>query len=370
MERIDADELERFATGLLGGLGAPDGIAADVAASLTLADVRGHTSHGVLRIPKYAEMIADGALDPTARPAVDHPRPALAAIEGHTAFGQTVGRAAVDALAEGVGAAGVATVGIREAGHLGRIGEWAERVADEGYLFAAWVNTGGGAPSVAPAGTAQRRLATNPVTYAVPTFDALDYPIVVDVATSQVAHGKLFQYEAAGRELPEGWVVGPDGEPLTDPTAALEDGAIRPLGGRVSGYKGTGLAVVAELFAGIAGNAPVMGGIDRPWFSNAAAFVAIDPLAFASRAGIEERVATVAEHVGGTPAHPAVPVGDAAGDEPLLPGEAEHRATERRRAEGVPLPGRVRESLATMAADLGVEETVPAALRADADGDG
>jgi len=362
MERIDADELERFATGLLGELGAPDDVAAEVAASLTLADVRGHTSHGVLRIPKYAEMVADGAIDPAARPAVERPRPALASIEGNTAFGQTVGRAAVDALVEGVEAAGVATVGIREAGHLGRIGEWAEQVADEGYLFAAWVNTGGGVPSVAPAGTAERRLATNPVTYAVPTFDALDYPILVDIATSQVAQGKLYQYEAAGRDLPEGWVVGPDGDPVTDPTTALEDGAIRPLGGTVSGYKGTGLAVVAELFAGIAGNAPVMGGIDRPWFSNAAAFVAVDPLAFASRGEIEERVAAVADQVGGTPDHPDVPVGDAVGDESLLPGEAEHLATEERRAEGVPLPGRVRESLAAMAVDLGIEGTIPPAM--------
>jgi uncharacterized oxidoreductase len=360
MTQIDADELREFATRLLADLGAVVDDAARVAASLVDADRTGHTSHGVLRIPTYAAMIDDGALDPAASPTVTRSGggSATVTVDGNSAFGQLVGHRAADVAVDRARAEGLACVGIRNATHLGRIGQWAERVTDAGLCFASFVNTGGGGLVVAPAGSTTRTFSTNPVTVGVPTFDRLPFPLVLDMATSQVAHGKLEAHESDGRPLPGEWAVTADGEPLTDPGDMGEFregehwGAIRPLGGTTAGYKGTGLAVVAELFAGLVGGAPVVGQRDpESWFSNGGAFLAIDPTRFGDRAELAAAVESLVEHFRAADSHPEVPVGDAAtGDEPLLPGEAEYLTARERDGEGIPLPDEVTEGLAALAA--------------------
>jgi len=363
MTTIDDDRLREFATELLVGLGAPDETARAVATSLVGADLRGHTSHGVLRIPTYGEMIDDGALVPDATPTELREDDTTAVVDGRLAFGQVVGREAVDVLTEKTDAHGVACVGIRNATHLGRIGEWAERLTDEEFAFVSLVHTSGGGLVVAPAGTATRRFSTNPVTYGMPTFDGLPFPLVLDMASSQVAHGKISEYEADGRSVPGEWLVAPDGTPMTDPAEmgsfreGDRQGAIRPLGGTAAGHKGTGLAVVAELFAGLLGGGPVAGQRDPgAWFSNGATFLAMDPLRFGDRETMGEKVATLAAHFRAAESFDSVPVGGGAtGDGPLLPGEAEHRTSQQRSAEGVPLPEDVTAALSDLAADLGVE---------------
>ena len=366
MDRIDAVELEAFAGRLLRELGAPSATAEAVASSLVEADLKGHTSHGVLRIPTYRQMIADGALVPDAEPTMleDTDTGATAVVDGNGAFGQFVGRTAVDALAERASEHGLACVGVRNATHLGRIGEWAERIADRGLCFLSFVHMSGGGQVVAPAGLTTRRFSTNPVTCAVPTFGRLPFPLVLDVATSQVAHGKLDAADADGRDLPSEWAVSPEGEPLTDPAAmgSFREGdtwgAIRPLGGTTAGHKGTGLAVMTELFAGLLGGGPVVGQRDPDaWFTNGACFLAVDPARFGDRERMGDQVEALAAHVRAADAHPEVPVGDAAkSDELLLPGEAEHRTAEANAAEGIPLPERVVEQLTALAAEFGVDD--------------
>lgn len=370
MKRIEPSVLEAYARRLLVAIGATDENAAAVAESLVASDLRGHASHGVLRIPFYERMIGDDVLDPTATPVVESRRGSTASVDGNFAFGQVVGRTAVDLATEIAAETGVAIVGIRNATHLGRVGEWGERVADEGFLFSAKVNTQGGALSVAPAGSVTPRFSTNPIVYGVPTFDALAFPVVFDAATSQVARGKLSEHRAAETSLPAEWVVSPDGEPITDPGSidvlgdSGEGGAIRPLGGTTSGYKGSGLSVVAELFAGVLGQAPVVGQGTGNWFSNAASFVAIDPLAFSSREAVASKVESVARQVRETPNHPNVPVGaGASGDELLLPGEAEHAAAEDRARSGIPVSHGAARELRELAANCGVKDETPDALR-------
>jgi len=365
MVTVDTETLERFARDLLVGMGATADGAGAVAASLVDADCRGHGSHGVIRIPTYARMAADGALDPTAAPAVDDRGPTTAAVEGNLAFGQLVGRAAVPAAVERAREHGAAAVGVRNATHLGRVGEWAERAADAGLVFLAFLNTQGAGLTVAPAGSADRKLATNPVAVGVPTFGELEFPLVLDMATSQVAHGKISRKAAAGESVPPEWTVDGDGDPVTD-AAAFEEGAgaLRPLGGAAAGYKGFGLAVAAELLAGLVGDAPVAGGSDADWFSNAAAFVALDPLRFTSEAGVRERVRALAAHLRDADAATPVSAGAAArevGDGTvLLPGEAEHLTARERRRAGVDLPDGVAADLRAFADDVGAP--VPDAL--------
>jgi uncharacterized oxidoreductase len=334
--RLSPERLEAAVRALIAATGAPEGHANAVAASLVDADLRDHGSHGVIRVPLYAGKVADGALDPAAEPTVEHDGGATLRLDGHHAFGQVVGREMVSLLGERAAEHGVAAVGVRDATHLGRIGEWGERVAEAGLCFAAFVNSQSGGYNVAPAGSADRLLSTNPVCFGVPTFDALPHDVVLDVATSQVAHGKVREKAWIGAEIPEGWAVDDAGDPYTD-AEEFEEGVIGaqlPLGGTVSGYKGTGLAVVADLFAGIFGDGAVAGERDVERSNNAALFLAVDPLRFTSRAGVERRVRTLADHLDAADYEAGPSPGAAArGDRFVLPGRPEYDAHRRNRDE-------------------------------------
>jgi uncharacterized oxidoreductase len=216
---------------------------------------------------------------------------------------------------------------------------------------------------VAPAGSADRRFSTNPIAVGAPTFGALPFPLVVDVATSQVAHGKVEARAAAGEDLPEEWLVGPSGDPFTDADAYRTEGegALLPLGGRSAGHKGTGLAVMSELLAANVSDGWVSGMDDVVW-GNHAAFVAVDLAAFTTEERAAERAAAMAAHVRSADSAAGVGPGDAAaGEGVLLPGEAEHRARRERRAAGVPLSAADAAALCDLARAAGVDD-VPAAL--------
>ena len=363
--RVDPAVLEPFARELLAGVGATDENATQVAESLIESDLHGHTSHGTIRVPWYAGMIEAERLDPAATPLVESEAGSTAAIDGRLAFGQVVGRRAVEVGRRTTAEAGVAVVGLRNATHIGRVGEWAERAADAGLLFAAFANTEGGSQTVAPPGSLDRRMAPNPVAFGVPTFDVLDFPIVLDMATSQVANGKVRELIGTGKSLPADWTVAEGGESVDDPEAFLDGaGAMLPLGGRATGHKGFGLAVVSELFAALVGGGLVAGQSDQEWANNAAAFVFVDPGRFLAREAAAERVRTLAEHIRSAEPAPGVDVGPSAkGEEGLLPGEAERRTAARRRESGVPVTRETADSLLALAEECGVGDAVPDELR-------
>ncbi|QHS18121.1 Ldh family oxidoreductase [haloarchaeon 3A1-DGR] len=358
MPTVDPNELEELARRSIEGYGADPEIAATVAKSLVAADLVGHSSHGVVRVPYYADIVAEGGIDPTAEPTVESAGP-FHQVVGGAAFGQLTGRQAIELLLETTEERGVGVVGIRDSGHLGRIGEWADRVTEEGYLFASWVNLQGGAQRIAPHGSADRRLGTNPLTFAVPTFDALPFDLLLDGATSQVAHGKIIEREGSGERLPEAWTITDSGGPV-ETAEDFENyvGALLPLGGRETGYKGFGLATIAELFAAIVGDGPVSTEPDQNWAGNGGAFIAIDPEQFTTREAIETRVTALAEHI-----RSADTIDDE--DEIVLPGEPEYRTAHRHRQEGLPVEEAVADDLRQLAAELDIESSVPTALRAD-----
>lgn len=351
MPTVSADALEQFARRAIEAYGADAETAETVARSLVSADLVGHTSHGSVRVPYYADLAAEGSLDPTATPTVESAGP-FTQIVGGAAFGQVTGRRAVESLVQTATERGVGVVGVRDSGHLGRIGEWAERVTDEGLLFASWVNLQGGSQRIAPHGTADRRLGTNPMTFGVPVFGALPFNLVYDGATSQVAHGKIIERDGSGERLPEAWTVTESGDPV-EHAAEFEsyEGAMLPLGGRESGYKGFNLATMTELFAAIIGDGPVSTEENQDWIGNGAAFVAIDPTIFTTREEIRTRVEALAQHL-----RSAEPIDD---DEVLLPGEVEYRTAQRREEEGIPVEDAVADRLRTLAADLDIEGALP-----------
>lgn len=361
MVRIEPDELVDFAGALLEGAGAPSGHARDVARSLVGADLRGHSSHGVLRVPLYVQLVGE-SIRPAAEPVVRHREGAVARLDGQGAWGQVVGRRATELLAELAVEHGIGAVGIGGSAHLGRLGEWAERLAAAELASVVLVKSR--SPMVAPAGGVGRLLSTNPICLGLPSFDELEYDVVLDMATSQVAHGKIRDAAAADQPLPDAWTVDTDGGPVAS-AAAFEagDGAIRPLGGEVSGYKGFGLAVMVELFAGIFGDAPVLGQHDAPPGFNDALLVAADPRRFTTRERAAERVAALVDRLRAATYPSTVSAGLAAGgDDARLPGEVEYERARDQERHGVDLADPVARQLGTFAVEQGLEPAIPSAI--------
>lgn len=366
MPTVEPATLREFTEEIVVELGAPPERAADVAASLVSADLSGHTSHGTRRLhSKYAGEVESGRIDPDAEPVVDHGDGVAATVDGQRAFGQLVGRTAVDAAVERAAEHGVGLVGLKRTSHIGRIGEWAERACDADMAFVAFV-CNPGSQWVSPPGSAERRFSTNPVSVGVPSFDALEFDFVVDIATSQVAHGKTRERAAAGHDLGTEWVVDEAGESVRDSRRFDEEeiGAMLPLGGRVAGYKGFGLSVLSELLAANVADGTVSGMDDVIW-GNHAAFFAVDLSRFTSRERTAERAAAMAEYVRASDFSADFGSGVASmGDETLLPGEAEHLARQRNLADGVPVSDADAAALGDLARDLGiVDRAIPAPFR-------
>ena len=356
--RVDAGDLQRFAAALLETTGADGDTAATVAESLVAAELRGHPSHGVQLLPDYLEWAESRHLDPAADPEVVAERGALH-VDGNHGFGHRVGREATAAAVERVDERVAVTVGIRKATHLGRIGWFAEQAAAAGLGFVGFTNMTSGDP-VAPAGSAQRRFGTNPLTFGLPAFDALDHPVVFDAATSQVAYGKLNVRQMGGGEGDPAWTVDADGDPVTDPDRFNETGAgaLAPLGGQQAGYKGTGLMLIAELFAATWSDSPVTPQPDAR-YENAAAFTVFDPLAFTSRAAHEARLVALEEYLDETEYTASVGAGAGTGaDRAYLPGRTEHDTRTAYEREGVPVPVQVCGTLVGLAKGHGVAGAV------------
>lgn len=323
-EPIRPSDLRAFGTTVLGAIGAPSGTARTVAGSLVDADMRGYSTHGVGILPLYAEMVADGAIDPTATPNIDRGADSTVRVDGQTAFGHLTAR---DAVAAGIDLAerkGATVVGFRDASHVGPLGEWARLAAREGIVFLGFANTGGGAKNTAPYGGHERKLSTNPVAFGFPTFGALPFEIVADFATSQVSGSVVRSHLRTGDSLHDEWTTTASGDPVADPAAFMDgEGALLPLGGRVTGHKGYALSVAVELLGGLIGDSAVVGERDPDWLANGGAFVLIDPTRFVDVSRIERRVGALADHL--------------RSETVRLPGEGAHERYRRAADEGVTL---------------------------------
>ncbi|ONK11677.1 Ldh family oxidoreductase [Streptomyces sp. MP131-18] len=320
--RVDAAELTGLAAALLAAAGVPAEPARAVAASLVEADLVGHGSHGVRRLPAYLAAIADGVIDPAAAPVVAARRAATAVIDGRRAFGQLAARRAADELTSLCEefAAGVVTV--RDCNHVGRLGEYAAGLAERGLVAIALSNAD---PTVAPHGGRERRLGTNPLAWALPRAAGRP-PVVMDWATAAVAEGKLGVARARGQSVPPGLLLDAAGAGSTDPADFYRGGALLPFGG----HKGYGLSVVIEIAGGLLSGAgisslPGYGGR----FGTVMIGVRVD--AFVPLDTFRTETESFCAELAGTPL--------AEGHrEVLVPGEPEERARARHLAHGVPLP--------------------------------
>lgn len=368
MPAVDHEELEEFARRVIEGFGTPSDIAGDVASELVGADLRGHGSHGVRRLSSlYQWMVENDQLIPDARPEVVKEGPSVAQVDGHHGWGHAIGRRAAELAIEKAEDNAVAMVSVRNTNHMGRMGAFAEHVADAGLGFVILTNTGGLAPTVAAPGSSDRQIGNNPIAMGVPTYDVVPFSVVLDIAVSQVAHGKIMKRDMAGKSLPEEWAIADSGEPLTDARAFEEgEGAILPLGGTPFGYKGAGLSFANELLVAMASGGAVLGGPDRSEgrVNNSAIFLAFDPEWFSSAAHNRQAVATFVGHLRNIDFRDDIQTGQAWEDHALLPGEPEYHLRMEREADGIPLDEGTLEKLRDVASDYDVDER-PAEFRSE-----
>lgn len=346
MPILSAEVLTPFVERLFVAAGVPEEESRVVTANLVGANLRGHDSHGVLRAPQYVDFVRKGDYRPGAPLTIEREGPAVVVCDGGWGFGQVQAHRLLDLIlprAEGLGiAAGTA----RNCGHIGRLGEYAERAAERGLILIATVNNNGAGHRVAPPGGRSGRLGTNPLCAAVPTEEG---PVVLDFGTSVVAEGKVRTYYAAGkRPVPEGWLLDAEGNPTTDPSVLYEPplGTILPMGGPQA-YKGFGLSLVLDMLAGgLTGGRSAHEGAGPPKGNNVV-FLVLDPRHFAGADALLREATGAAEFVRSTPRSEGV-------EAILLPGDPERAVLARRSAEGIPIEGGHWAKLVELAEGLGV----------------
>src|SRR5437762_12820990 len=187
--RIPVTDLRAFVAAVFCATGSANGEARIVGDHLVDANLAGHESHGVIRVPKYVEWHAKGMVIANQHAIVVRETACNAVVDGQFGYGQVIGREAVDIAIAKARQSSLCAVALRNAGHLGRIGAWAEQVAQAGLASVHFVNTSGFGILVAPHGGTDRRLSANPIAAGAPVPDGA--PLVLDMSTSAIAEGKI-----------------------------------------------------------------------------------------------------------------------------------------------------------------------------------
>ena len=301
--RYPAQALTRFAAALLEAAGTPPDNAALVAQALVDADIEGLASHGLLQLPMYLERIERGSVDPTAKGKIVVDAGARLTLDAGNGLGHVTAEHACEIAIARAAEHGVTVVAVRNAFHFGAAGRFARRIALAGKIGIVMANTRPMLP--APAG-AEAVVGNNPLAIAVP---AGGEPIVLDLAMSAGAMGKIRLAQSRGEPIPEGWAATADGLPTTDAAEAIK-GMLLP----AAGAKGFGLAVMVDLLAGgLSGGAigdavrPLYGDLSAP-YASANLFIAIDIAGFrplgefeAAASGFAERIRSSKPVPGGSP---------------------------------------------------------------------
>jgi uncharacterized oxidoreductase len=348
---VQHDQLRALATDVFAAAGCETEEARRVAHHLVEANLAGHDSHGVIRIPTYVQWLAAGKVLPNKTVRVMFENDAIAVVDGEFGLGQTVGEQATRLGIEKSARHGVAVVALRNAGHLGRIGEFALMAARAGKLSLHLVNTSGAGMLVAPFGGIDRRVSVNPIAAGVPARGGGGgEPIVLDISAATVAEGKIRLALNKGEPVPEGCVIDHDGRPTTDPRDFYRDppGAILS----IAGHKGYALGVMIELFAGALTGGSCSNPANAWRVANGMLSVFLDRSFFATEAAFFDEVERYAAFVKAS--RPAAP-----GGEVLLPGEPESRTRARRLRDGIDLDDTTWEQIHETAGRLGVSHGLP-----------
>jgi uncharacterized oxidoreductase len=349
MTNIPHEKLRAFAERIFTAAGCNEGEAKTVADHLVDANLLGHDSHGVIRIPIYCDWLKEGKVRANCRAERVIDNGPILVIDGGFGFGQAIGRAAMEIAIGRAATTGLVLVALRNCGHLGRIGAYAEQLAGAGLVSLHFVNSSGGGIMVAPHGGSERRFSANPIAAGAPGpgGDA----IVLDFSTSAIAEGNIMLAIARGEPLEPDLILDADGLPSTDPADFYgpPPGAILPFGGQ----KGSGLSLFCEILAGslTGGLSGHPGNPTADRFVNNMLSIIVQPAALGCDDSYSEDVARLVGWI--RSARPA-----AEGRPVLLPGEKGTRIRAERLEKGIPLDGAIAGKLDATAKALGLAETL------------
>jgi LDH2 family malate/lactate/ureidoglycolate dehydrogenase len=343
-QRISGDRLRAFIASAFEAVAVPRADAKVIAQLMTQADINGSDGHGVFRLPQYIRRIKGGAVNVKPDIRVERELAGMALIHGDNGMGHLVMKFAAEKAIEKAKTAGVAWVGARWSNHAGPAALYATMplAHDMIGLYMAV----GSANHLPPWGGLDMLLSTNPLAVAVPAGD--EPAIVLDMATTVAAYGKVKTKAQRGEMMPEGWMMDRQGRPLTDPKRAGE-GFLLPIGG----YKGYGLALVLGLLAGNLNGAAM--GKDVVDFNNddttetntGHAIIAINIEAFQDLREFRQGMDTLIRDIRNSQRLPGV-------DRIRLPGEGTHVARTDREKNGIPMPPALLAALGQLAGELGI----------------
>lgn len=342
---VQARDLEGFAARALAAVGLPAEDADHVARLMVLADLRGADGHGIFRLPQYVRRIRAGGINVRPNIRVVRETDAVALVDGDNGMGHLVMRFATRLAMEKAERQAVGWVGVRRSNHAGPASLYAmmplEREMVGLYLAV------GNANHMPPWGGVELLLSTNPIAVAVPAFD--EPPVVLDMATTVVAYGRVKTAAQRGETMPEGWMIDAQGRPLTDPRRA-EEGFLLPIGG----YKGYGLALVFGLLAGALNGAALGRSVvdfnkdDVTPTNTGQAILALKIEQFSPVDAFKREVDTIIRDIRNSKKMPGV-------ERIRVPGEVSHATYGERTRTGIPMNDALISQFGRVASDLGVE---------------
>ncbi|MGI8563442.1 MAG: Ldh family oxidoreductase [Candidatus Dormibacter sp.] len=340
MPTFAATRLGQFAEGVLTAMGLIDDEARLVAGCLVEANLRGVDSHGLLRLLQYADAVERREVNPRPVVRVERVQPSAALVDAGGGYGFRPAQIAMDLAVELATTSGAGLVGVRNSHHFGMTAIYAERAPAAGQIGIVTTNTG---PVMAPAGVTAPLVGNNPLAIAVPRRPPAP-PLVLDMALSGTAFGRIRLAAAEGRPIPPGWAHDRQGRPTVDSTEALAASLLAPMGG----HKGYVLSVMLEILTGVLTGSRF--GLDAHAHSHLEGgvghlLIAVRPDLFVARERFLESVEELVAQLRAAPTAQEAQV--------LLPGEVEQRTREQRTAAGVPVSDELAERLDGLAARLG-----------------
>lgn len=346
MPTFSAETLTVLAQSLFEAAGVPAADARTVATSLVDANLCGHDSHGVMRVPQYLDFLRKGSYKANAELTVLSETPAVLAADANWGLGQPQAYRLLERILPKAKALGIAAGTLRNSGHVGRLGEYAEFAARERMALFGAVNSHGSGRRVAPPGGTEGRISTNPICMGAPTSTD---PVVLDFGTSAAAEGKVRAQLQKKQPCPEGWLIDATGAPTTDPAAlyGTPAGSLVPFGGQQA-YKGFGLGLLLDLLCGgLSGGACSNPALPLPGMGNAAVFVLFDSAKFGGTDHFLKETDGLTAYVRTCPTAPGT-------TGITLPGDPERTSKTRRLGEGIPVPDGTWELIAKSATELKV----------------
>jgi LDH2 family malate/lactate/ureidoglycolate dehydrogenase len=347
-----AETIEKQTAAFLSAFGMPDDYVKTTATIMTDSDKRGIDTHGIACLPNYHTRMSKNWITLDGAITIIRDNPTTALLDAGGGLGYPVAHKAMNMAIEKAKVMGLASIAVRNSAHFGATGYYTRMAAAAGMVGFAFTSTS--APRVVPALAAEGRLGTNPIAFTAPT--KRNKPFNLDMATSTVASGKIRNKAVEGQDLPEGWAVDENGQPMTAASAYFKEGAnMTSLGGTrdLGSHKGYGLGSMVEILgACLTGSSLVMspdhgkrtpGSMEIGHF-----FIAVNPTFFREEGAFEETTDQLIDDLHATtPVDPSQPV--------LVAGEPEDMIEEERAKTGIPIPPGLREKLQKLAADCGAE---------------